>query len=124
MRSFTTDFSLDELAALATYPDVDADALYPEPWNWSDEAWVRVGSGPRRWWLECPTCDRLYILWSTRQKAVYYRHGGRMIRTPMTGWFYEGDASALERWVASSCGGPSLYVPESAPSGGIVLVGR
>ncbi len=125
MRSFTTDFSLEELAQLARYPDVDADALYPEAWNWADEAWVRVGSGPHRWWLGCSTCDRLYILWSPRNRAVYYRHGGRMIRTPLVGLFYDADASALERWVQTSCSGPTgLYVPESAPGGGLVLVGR
>lgn len=120
MRSITTDFSLDELAALATLPDVDADALYPEAWNWADEAWVRVGSGPRRWWLGCTTCDRLYILWSTKRRTVYYRHGGRMIRTRLGG-FWESDAAAIERWVATSCGGSPIYVPESAPSGGIVI---
>lgn len=124
-RSLTTDFSLEELAALALYPDVDADALYSEAWNWADEAWVRVGSGPRSWWLGCETCDQLYMLWSSRRRAVYYRHGGRMIRTPLMGAFYDADALALERWVKASCGGPTgLYVPESLPSGGLVLVGR
>ena len=117
-------FSLDELAAIATYPDVDADALYPEAWNWADEAWVRVGSGPNRWWLDCSTCSELYILWSTKRRAIYYRHGGRMIRTPIGPVFYDADAEALTRWVAATCGGPQLFVPESAPSGGLVLVGR
>lgn len=120
MNPFTTEFSIDELATLARMPDVEATRVHPDAESWADRAWVRIGSGPRAWWVRCATCDRLYVHWSNARRAVYYRHGGRMIRTRLGG-FWESDASALARWITSSCGGPALYVPEVAPSGGLVL---